>query len=212
MVLAKFLPRDEQFFTLFAEAAENGLAGARVLNDIVRIEASPERVEELNRLEQVGDSLTHKIFQALNSTFVTPIDRDDIHILASELDDFIDDINDAGLRLGLNHLGEVTDMTRRLADILVAQAERLAHVMPLLDAMNKNRDAVRNDIVELHRLENEADRLQTDHLVTQYDGVTDVPQLIRVMRWNEIHVALIRATDQAESVANTLEGMMLKYA
>ena len=61
-------------------------------------------------------------------------------------------------------------------------------------------------------LENEADRLQTDHLVTQYDGVTDVPQLIRVMRWNEIHVALIRATDQAESVANTLEGMMLKYA
>lgn len=212
MVLAKFLPRDEQFFTLFAEAAENGLAGARVLNDIVRIEASSERVEELNRLEQVGDSLTHKIFQALNSTFVTPIDRDDIHILASELDDFIDDINDAGLRLGLNHLGEVTDMTRRLADILVAQAERLAHVMPLLDAMNKNRDAVRNDIVELHRLENEADRLQTDHLVTQYDGVTDVPQLIRVMRWNEIHVALIRATDQAESVANTLEGMMLKYA
>ena len=158
MVLAKFLPRDEQFFTLFAEAAENGLAGARVLNDIVRIEASPERVEELNRLEQLGDSLTHKIFQALNSTFVTPIDRDDIHILASELDDFIDDINDAGLRLGLNHLGEVTDMTRRLADILVAQAERLAHVMPLLDAMNKNRDAVRNDIVELHRLENEADR------------------------------------------------------
>jgi predicted phosphate transport protein (TIGR00153 family) len=212
MVLAKFLPRDEQFFTLFAEAAENGAAGARVLSTIVRDGATPERIVELQRLEQAGDEITHRIFHALNSTFVTPIDRDDIHALASELDDFIDHLNDAGQRLGLYQLGPVTEITRQLSEILVAQAERLATIMPLLDAMNKHRTALRTDILELHRLENEADRLQSHSLAHQYDGVTEVSQLIQVMRWNEIHTALILATDQAESVANTLEGMLLKYA
>jgi predicted phosphate transport protein (TIGR00153 family) len=212
MVFAKFLPRDEQFFTLFAEAAENGAAGARVLSTVVRNGATPERVAELQRLEQAGDDVTHRIFQALNSTFVTPIDRDDIHALASELDDFIDHLNDAGQRLGLYNLGAVTEITLQLSDILVAQAERLAHIMPLLDAMNKHREALRSDILELHRLENDADRLQSESLAHQYDGVTEVQQLITVMRWSEIHTALILATDQAESVANTLEGMLLKYA
>ena len=212
MVLAKFLPRDEQFFTLFAEAAENGAAGARMLSTIVREGATPERTAELQRLEQEGDNTTHRIFQALNSTFVTPIDRDDIHSLASELDDFIDHLNDAGQRLGIYDLGAVTDITRQLSDILVAQAEHLAHIMPLLDSMHKHREALRQDILELHRLENEADRLQTQSLAHQSDGVTEVQQLIKVMRWNEIHTSLVQATDQAESVANTLEGMLLKYA
>lgn len=212
MVLAKFLPKDEQFFKLFAEAAENAAAGARLLRTIVNEGAQPERTTELARLEQVGDDATHRIFHALNSTFVTPIDRDDIHSLASELDDFIDHLNDAGQRLGLYNLGEVTEITRQLSDILVAQAEHLASIMPLLDSMNKHREALRHDILELHRLENEADHLQTKSLAHQYDGVTTVEQLIGVMRWNEIHTALIMATDQAESVANTLEGMLLKYA
>jgi len=212
MVLAKFLPRDEQFFTLFAEAAENGAEAARRLKAIVEDGPTLERTADLQRLEQSGDEVTHKIFHALNSTFVTPIDRDDIHALASELDDFVDDLNDAGQRLGLYNLGDATEITRQLSDILVQQADRLAHVMPLLDAMNKHREALRDDILELHGLENEADRLQMQALAHQYDGVTEVAQLIQVMRWGEIHTALIRATDQAESLANTLEGMLLKYA
>jgi predicted phosphate transport protein (TIGR00153 family) len=212
MVLAKFLPRDEQFFTLFAEAAENGAAGARALKTIVEHGPTPERVAELQKLEQTGDELTHKVFRALNSTFVTPIDRDDIHSLASELDDFIDQLDAAGQRLGMYNLGVMSELTVQLSDILVQQADRLAHVMPLLEAMHKNREALREDILELHRLENDADQLQMHALAHHYDGVTEVPQLIRAMRWSEIHTAMARATDQAESVANTLEGMLLKYA
>ena len=212
MVLAKFLPKDEQFFAFFAEAAENGAAAAKLLNEIVNQGPTLDSTARLQKLEHKGDEITHRIFQALNSTFVTPIDRDDIHALASELDDFIDDLNDAGQRIGLYLLGESTEITHQLSDILVAQSDRLAHVMPLLDAMNKNREALRNDILELHRLENEADLLQSRYLVHQYDGVTEVPELIRVMRWNEIHALLVRSTDQAERVANTLEGMLLKYA
>lgn len=212
MVLRKFLPRDEQFFTLFAEVAENSYAGARILNAIVTEGTDPARIAELQKVEITGDELTHKIFHALNSTFVTPIDRDDIHALAVELDDFMDHLTDAGQRLGLYELGDPTQVTRELCLVLVEQAKHFAHIMPLLDEMNKHRDALRDDILELHRLDNDTDRLQSEAMLHLYDGVTEVPQLILSMRWYEIYGSLLRATDQAERLANTLEGMLLKYA
>jgi predicted phosphate transport protein (TIGR00153 family) len=213
VVLARFLPKDEQFFTYFTEAAQNAAEAATILREVV--ENGPEldrKVRRLADLETQGDDITHRIFSALNSTFVTPIDRDDIHALASELDDFVDDMEEVGQRLGLYGIGQPTDAARRLAQIIVEQAGHLAHVMPLLEAMNKNRDALRRDILELHRLENEADAVQSEALARLYDGITEVPQLIEAIRWGEIHALLEQATDRAESTANTLEGMLLKYA
>jgi len=212
MVLKKFLPRDEQFFTLFTEVAENGVAGAQILNSIVTEGTDTTRIAELQKVEILGDELTHKIFHALNSTFVTPIDRDDIHALAVELDDFMDHLTDAGQRLGQYQLGNSTQVARELGSILVEQAKCFALIMPLLDEMNKHRDALRDAILDLTRLDNDADRLQSDAMLHLYDGVTEVPQLIVAMRWKEIYQSLLRATDQAERLANTLEGMLLKYA
>lgn len=213
VVLARFLPRDEQFFIFFAEAAGNAAEAATLLREIVAEGATDElKIQRLQQLEDGGDEITHKIFSALNSTFVTPIDRDDIHALASELDDFIDGLNDAGQRLGRYGLGRPTETVCALTQILIEQADHLAHVMPLLDAMNKHRDEVHRDIKELHRLENEADRVYGMAQARLYDGIAEVPQLIHAMRWGEIHSVLEETIDQAERVANTLEGMLLKYA
>ena len=213
MVLARFLPRDEQFFTYFTEAAQNAAEVAEVLREV--IQGGPElerKVRRLEDLETEGDHITHRIFSALNSTFVTPIDRDDIHSLASDMDDFVDDMEEVSERLGLYKVGPPSETALKLAQILVEQAQHLAHAMPLLETMNKEREGLRRDILELHRLENEADTVHSAALARIYDGVTEVPQLIVAMRWGEIHALLEQSTDKAERIANTLEGMLLKYA
>jgi predicted phosphate transport protein (TIGR00153 family) len=213
VVLARFLPRDEQFFTHFSEAAANAAEAAEVLRDVVQGGPDLERkVRRLEDLETQGDQITHRVFSALNSTFVTPIDRDDIHSLATEIDDFVDDMEEVGERLGLYKVGEPSETALKLAQILVEQAGHLAHAMPLLEAMNKQREGLRRDILELHRLENEADTIHSEALARLYDGVTEVPSLITAMRWGEIHALLEQSTDRAETIANTLEGMLLKYA
>jgi uncharacterized protein len=213
VVLARFLPRDEQFFTYFSEAGQNAAEAAKVLREVV--DGGPDldrKVRRLEDLETQGDSITHRIFSALNSTFVTPIDRDDIHALASEIDDFVDDMEEVSERLGLYKVGDPSETARKLAQILVEQADHMAHAMLLLEEMHKQREDLRRDILELHRLENEADSVHSEALARLYDGVADIPQLIVAMRWGEIHALLEQATDKAERIANTLEGMLLKYA
>lgn len=213
MVLARFLPRDEQFFKHFADAAENAAEAARLLASVLESDEDLERrVRRLADLEHEGDNITHRIFSALNSTFVTPLDRDDIHALATDIDDFVDDIEEIGERIELYRLGASTDIAKLLARIIVEQAEQIKRAMPLLEQMGKQQDALRSCILELHRLENEADEVHSKALARLYDGVTEIPSLIQAMRWGEIYALLERATDRAEHVGNTFEGMLLKYA
>ena len=184
MVLARFLPRDEQFFDHFRDAAANAEQVAAVLAKVVANGVDLEReVHHLSDLEHRGDEITHRIFSALNSTFVTPLDREDIRTLAVELDDLVDDAEEAGKRLWLYRLSEPTDQARRLANILHEQTELLAKAVPLLANVGKHGEEIRNFVLEVHRLENEADDTLNQALAALYDGVTEVPALIVRMRW-----------------------------
>jgi len=213
VVLARFLPRDEQFFTHFADAAKNAVEIAELLAEIINSGADDDRrVRRLADLETQGDDVTHRIFAALNSTFVTPLDRDDIHSLAAEVDDFVDDIEEIGQRLGLYKLGPPTETAQLLVKIIVEQAGYLERSLAQLEQMGKKAGELRRCVVELHRLENEADDVHSNALARLYDGVTEVPALIVAMRWGELYGLLEDATDRAERVANTLEGMLIKYA
>lgn len=212
MVLARFLPRDEQFFDLFREAADNAVEVAATLVAVVEDGADIERkVRRLRDLEHRGDELTHAVFSALNSTFVTPIDREDIRELAAELDDLVDDAEDAGRRLWLYHLPAPTEPARLFARLLHEQAGFLAAAMPLLENVGKHTAELRRQILEIHRLENEADDALNQALATLYDGATDIPTLVCAMRWGELYGLLEDATDRAEDVANVLEAIMLKH-
>jgi len=213
VVLARFLPRDEQFFTHFADGAKNAVEIAELLESIVNNGASDERqIRRLADLESQGDDVTHRIFAALNSTFVTPLDREDIHSLASEVDDFVDDIEEIGQRLGLYKLGPPSETAQLLAKIIVEQAGYLERSMTQLEQMGKKAEELRRCVLELHRLENEADDIHSNALARLYDGVTEVPALVAAMRWGELYGLLEAATDRAERVAHTLEGMLTKYA
>ncbi|HKG28642.1 MAG TPA: DUF47 family protein [Thermomicrobiales bacterium] len=211
MVLARFLPRDEQFFDHFTEAGVNAAQVTEVLAKVVANGTDRERdIRLLRDLEHRGDEITHRIFSALNSTFVTPIDRDDIRELAVKFDDLVDDAEEAGKRLGLYRLAESTEPARLLARILHEQAEGLAKAVALLSNMGKNGDEIRRYVVEIHRLENEADDVLNQALAALYDSASDIPSLVTCMHWGELYGLLEDATDRAEDVSDVLEGIYLK--
>jgi predicted phosphate transport protein (TIGR00153 family) len=212
MVLARFLPRDEQFFGYFDDAASNAAEVATVLSQVVADREDRDRkVRLLRDLEHRGDEITHRIFSALNSTFVTPLDREDIRELAVEMDDLVDDAEEAGQRLALYRLGAANESAQVLARILVDQTQVLAAAVPLLTDVGKHGDEIRQHVMEVHRLENEADDVLNQALATLYDDAHDIPTLITCMHWGEVDGLLEGATDRAEDVADVLESIFLKH-
>jgi uncharacterized protein len=208
----RLIPQDARFFDLFNRSAENVLEGARLLDDLLQNYVDIERkARHLKDIEHTGDEITHEVFGALNRTFVTPIDRDDISNLASSLDDVIDWIEEVGRRIYLYHVDEPTPIARQFSRVILEQSEQIARAVPLLE---NRRDAnpLQRAIEEIHRLENEADDLLAQAIAHLYDGVTEVPQLIKAMRWNDLYQLLEDTTDKCENVAVVLSNIALKNA
>ncbi len=213
MVLTRFLPQNEKFYEHFQDAASNALEVANLLREIFTNGEDIERkVRRLHDLEHRGDEVTHRVFSALNSTFVTPMDREDIAGLAGELDEFVDMMDEVGARLWLYKLDDRPEAAELLTRILVEQANLIDTGMPFLPDLRKQGPTLKRQAVELHRLENEADDALNNALATLYDGVTEVPELIRSLRWGELYGLLEDATDRAEDIGDRLEGIVAKYA
>jgi predicted phosphate transport protein (TIGR00153 family) len=212
MVLARFLPQDERFFDYFREAANNAAEVAKALLDLLdhynEVERKARRVRDLERR---GDEITHQIFDALNRTFVTPLDREDITDLAGRLDDFVDTVEQAVRRIWLYRIDEPTEHARLLARIISEQGALIADTVPHLQ--NKRQwDHMLECMIDIQRLENEADDVLDQALAQQFDGVNDIRGLIKGIRWGEIYQDLEDATDRGEDIANTLEGIVVKNA
>jgi predicted phosphate transport protein (TIGR00153 family) len=208
----RLIPQDARFFDLFNRSADNLLEGARVLDELLQSYVDIERkARHLKDIEHTGDEITHEVFGALNRTFVTPIDRDDISNLASSMDDVIDWIEEVGRRIHLYRVDEPTPIARQFSRVILEQAEQIARAVPLLE---NRRDAnpLQKAIEEIHRLENEADDLLAQVIAHLYDGVTEVPQLIKAMRWNDLYQLLEDTTDKCENVAVVLSNVALKNA
>ena len=141
MVLTRFLPQNEHFYGHFKDAACNAFEVAQLLHEIFTQPDDVERkVRRLHDLEHRGDEITHLVFSALNSTFVTPMDREDISGLAGELDEFVDDMEEAGKRFRLYKLGEASGTARLLTQILVEQSGLVKEAMERLEQAGKNRE------------------------------------------------------------------------
>jgi predicted phosphate transport protein (TIGR00153 family) len=208
----RLIPQDERFFDMFNRSAANNLEGARILLDLLEHPDNLDRkARHLKDIEHRGDELTHQIFQALNRTFVTPLDREDISHLAAALDDVIDWIEEAARRLRMYRLAESTPLARQFGQIIYEQAELINKAMPLL-AQRSYGDDLRRATQEIHRLENEGDDLLADAEVGLYEGVEAVPELIRAMRWGDVYQLLEDATDKAEHVATVLQNIAVKNA
>lgn len=212
MVLARFLPRDEHFFDYFHDAAGNAAEVAQALIDLLEHYSDVERkARRVRDLEHRGDEITHQIFNALNRTFVTPLDREDIANLAGRLDDFVDTIEQAVRRIWIYRIDEPTEHVRLLARIIGEQATLIASTVPHLQN-RRQWDHLLHCTIDINRLENEADEVLDKALMEQFDGVDDIRGLIKSIRWGEIYQDLEDATDRAEDIANTLEGIVMKNA
>ena len=206
--MARFslIPREEKFFSEFVGLAEELRKGARMLKQMLA--SSPpdvSKVEEIKAIEHACDRITRSIIDRLNRTFVTPLDREDIHALAGSLDDVMDAIDAASAVVRLYKIQNVRAGARRLADIIVESADLICEGM---SALGNDSKAVLEYAARVNQLEHEADRVHQDSIVELFDQEKDP---IAVIKWKEIFDFLEAATDRCEDVGNLLEGVVVKH-
>ncbi|HLJ29654.1 MAG TPA: DUF47 family protein [Candidatus Angelobacter sp.] len=204
--MVRLIPRDVKFFQMFAEMAGNLRDGARLLKQLLSDFRDIElRVQQLKDIEHRGDDLTHNILTKLNQTFITPFDREDIYRLASSLDDVLDFIYAAGVRLTMYKIKHAPEAAPQLAEIIVRQCDELSSAVAGLE----RHDKVLEHCVEINRLENDADQVARSAIGVLFEQETDPISLIKL---KELYEILETATDKAEDAANVLEGVVLKGA
>lgn len=202
----RLIPREERFFDDFLALAEQIRRGAILLEEML----APDRpiwdkADEIKEVEHKCDFLTHEIIQRLHRTFVTPLDREDIHTLARSLDDVMDAIDASAGVVRLYQIDHVRPDARELARLVKASADQMVVALEALE----RRHGVAAPAVEINRLENEADRAHQIALRRLFEEEKDP---IAIIKWKEILDFLEDATDRCEDVANVLEGVVVKHA
>jgi predicted phosphate transport protein (TIGR00153 family) len=199
-----FAPKERGFFDLFDEAGANILRATELLERM--LQQWPDHGElarDVLVCEQEGDRITHDIIQRLNSTFVTPIDREDIYALASALDDIVDFTEEVADFLGLYRIEAPMEQAQEMAKILHEAARQLNGAIPRLRSFGD----IRHFTIEVNRLENDGDRVVREALASLFERGID-PMM--VIRWKDIFERLEDAIDSTETAANILEGIVIK--
>ncbi len=204
MARLSLLSRDFGFFDLFIEAGGNTLHAARLLDEMMSTWPDEQGLSrEILKAEQEGDRITHDIIKRLNSTFVTPIDREDIYGLATQMDDIVDYTEEAADFLGLYQIEAPMAQAQALTSVLVKACEQLAAGLENLRGF-KGLDRY---WIEIHRLENDGDRISRDAVASLFSNGID-PMV--VIRWKDIFAVLENAIDATETAAQILEGIVIK--
>lgn len=205
-MLSRLIPRDEQFFELFNQLSDHLKTTGKLLDQLF---ANPERTTELVRqikdVEHQADILTASINQRIDKSFITPIDREDIHMLASRLDDVIDRLDGTARRVVMLHINEVREPAKQMAHVIVRAAEHIAVAVRAI----KTPSAVTAQVTEIKKLEEEGDALYHEAVGSLFSGT---PDPIEVIRWKEVYESLEMAIDQCMGVANAVQSISLKNA
>ena len=204
MARLNLLPRQGHFFEDFVKLSGELRKGAHALKQMLAgSQPDMQKADVIKDIEHVCDRFTHDIVVQLNRTFITPIDREDIHALAGSLDDVMDSIDAAAAVVRLYKIQQVRNGARRLADIVCDAVDLIAEALAALE----RREGVMELAARISQLEHEADRVHQDAIVGLFDQERDP---IAVIKWKEIYDFLEAATDRCEDVANLLEGVMVK--
>ena len=202
----RLIPREERFFEDFVAIAEQLCRGAKLLEEMLRPDPPVfEKAAEIKDVEHRCDELAHDLLQRLHRTFVTPIDREDIHELLRSLDDVIDDIDASADMLRLYRIVQVRPAARELAKCITAGTQAIHRGLAALEA----RQGVLEAVQEIVRIENEADAIYTSAVGDLFDREKDA---ISILKWKEILDMLEGATDRCKDVATVLEGIYVKHA
>ncbi len=205
-LLNKIFPREQSFFDLFIQLAENIHAGAKALVEMLtNYTDAPAQAERIKAIEHKGDEVTHNLLTRLNQTFITPFDREDIHELSSKIDDVLDLVDAAASRLVIYRVDRIRPGVADLAKILHEATEQVVAAVRVL----AKHDHIMNYCIEINRLENESDRLCRALIAQLFEEERDPVQIIK---WKEIIEVIETAVDKCEDVANVLEAVTLKSA
>lgn len=205
----RLLPRDERFFDLFTAVANLAVQAAKHFAEL--IQAGEERdaylVDAIKRLEHQADDLTHEVITRLDRSFITPLDREDIHLLASRLDSIIDHIDGAARRFQIFRPGPAPEGAELMAGVIVRSTEQVAEAVKVLDGAKTQ--AVIAACTRIKELEEEGDAVYHEWLGKLFATERDA---INLIKWKELYDTLEKTLDQAEDVSNVLESIAIKHA
>ncbi len=202
------IPREDKFYRLFEQDAANVLRGAQLLNDLLNhFSDVATKVKLIQATEHEGDTITHEIFEQLNRTFVTPLDREDIAAIAHALDDVLDYIEASADAFQLYDIDEPTSAAIELGELILQATQQ---VQKGIGAMRHRKQAaeVREAVVEINRIENLADQVYRGAMSTLFRQADPV----RMIKWKQVYDYLEEATDLCEDVGDVLQGVLLKNA
>ena len=207
--MAWFMPREDNFFELFEKAAANAhVAAAELLELLEKFDDVKGRSKRIKDIEHAGDKITHDVIERLNKTFITPMDREDIHELICRVDDIVDLVDTAAHRIVIYKIEKPTEASIELARCLKHATGVIVEVMPLLRDM-KNARAISEKCIAIQTQENDADRVMHHAIAALFEAR---PDPIEVIKWKDIYEEIESATDRCEDVANVLDSIVLKNA
>jgi predicted phosphate transport protein (TIGR00153 family) len=205
----RLLPRDEKFFDLFTLVATINVEAATLQVDLLKSDPLRRRaiVEAIKRLEHQADEITHDVVTRLDRVFITPLDREDIHLLASRLDDVVDLIDGTASRVQMYHAGEAPAGAILMADVVLRATQQL---LVAVQNLEKNKDrAVLVAVARVKRLEEEGDSVYHEWVAKLFEGS---PEALMVIKWKEIYDTLEKTLDHMEDAGNVLESISIKHA
>jgi predicted phosphate transport protein (TIGR00153 family) len=208
-LLEMFSTKDKKFFPLFEKASHNLVKAAKTMNEMVNttsLEKRKELLKEIENLEHVGDSHTHQMFHELNVNFITPFDREDIHDLATALDDIVDYIWGSAKRMDLYKITEYSPAMIKLVELNMQCAEEIYKAIGQLHNL-KNTDIIKEACVRINSIENHADDVFENAIARLFEENTNPLEIIKV---KEILSILETATDKCEDVADVIKTILVK--
>lgn len=206
-----FTPKDKKFFPLFEKAAANATATSKVLVELVNSQSFEKRKElfrEIERLEHVGDNITHETFNELSAIFITPFDREDIHNLVSAVDDIVDCIHGASKRMELYKVEEMTPAIIQLSELILKGAEELEVAIYELRNL-KNISKIKEATVRINSIENHADDIFDMAIAKLFEVEKNA---VEVIKMKDVLSMLETATDKCETAANVINTILIKNA
>lgn len=206
-----FVPKDRKFFPLFEKGSENLVQIAQTLVELLNSEDPARKLElskEIEALEHKGDDITHQIYLELGRNFITPFDREDIHLLATVIDDIADYIHDSSTRLQLYKIQDITSSMKQLGDLILQGCTDLDKAIIELKNL-KNIRLIAESCVRINSMENQADMVFERAVADLFEYEADAKNIIK---YKEVLAALETATDKCEDAANVLESILVKHA
>ena len=205
----RITPKEEIFFDFFVEIVQKNVKAAELFYDLLNnYKNVGDKVKQIEIIEHDCDAIVHRVFRQLDASFITPIDREDIHLIAKELDDITDEVEMTAQRFIMYNVDSIKEPAIKMAKLAIDATKELEVLITDLRFMKKKTDKIHNKIIDINKIENDGDYVYRAAMKELFSSEKDVMQVIR---WKSIYNFLEEILDSCENVANIIEGIVMKH-